>query len=188
MTLSPDSRLFIFDVESISVHGPGFAVACGVYDGTGRELLACCMHVKVTSDMADGIPKADREWVAANVTVPGDSVLCPDLPTLYAEFWSRWEDASKQFPGIILAAECMVPVESNFLRECIKARPSRKETWPYPPIDIASIMLAAGMDPMVTYPRLEHELPAHDPLADTRQSARLLAEAIRRLQPEGLPA
>ena len=41
-------------------------------------------------------------------------------------------------------------------------------------------MLCAGMDPMATYDRLPAELPRHDPLADARQSARLLVEALRR--------
>lgn len=44
--------------------------------------------------------------------------------------------------------------------------------------EIASVMLSAGMDPMAKYERQASELPAHEPLANARQSARLLAEAL----------
>ena len=47
--------------------------------------------------------------------------------------------------------------------------------------EIASFMQAADMDPMATYEREESEKPAHEPLADARQSARLLATALRSL-------
>lgn len=44
--------------------------------------------------------------------------------------------------------------------------------------DVASVRLAAGLDPLASAPRLDGELPAHDPLRDARQSARLLIEAL----------
>jgi hypothetical protein len=39
-------------------------------------------------------------------------------------------------------------------------------------------MMAAGQDPMKNHERRGDELPKHNPLADARQSARLLLEAI----------
>jgi hypothetical protein len=36
---------------------------------------------------------------------------------------------------------------------------------------------------MATYERLENEMPKHEPLADARQSARLLITALSKLQP-----
>jgi hypothetical protein len=71
------------------------------------------------------------------------------------------------------------PVEAHFLSECVADRPQERE-WqgPYPLLDVASVRLAAGLDPLATVDRLPSELPAHDPLADSRQSARLLVEAL----------
>jgi hypothetical protein len=42
-------------------------------------------------------------------------------------------------------------------------------------------MLSAGMNPLATYDRTPSELPRHNPLADARQSARLLSEALARM-------
>jgi hypothetical protein len=58
---------------------------------------------------------------------------------------------------------------------------SARQLGPYPLHEIASFMTAAGMDPMATYARLPDELPKHHPLADARQSARLLWLAVSRI-------
>jgi hypothetical protein len=50
---------------------------------------------------------------------------------------------------------------------------------PYPLVDVASVRLAAGLDPLGAYDRTAGELPVHNPLADARQSARLLLEALK---------
>ena len=75
------------------------------------------------------------------------------------------------------------PVEARFLNECIDDNmPKSKWDGPYPLHEIASFMLAAGMDPMKTYERSGLDHPAHDPLADSYLSARLLMEAYKALQ------
>jgi hypothetical protein len=80
----------------------------------------------------------------------------------------------------MLAADCAWPVEARFLAACVDDQPEQR-AWegPYPLIDIASVRLAAGLDPLATVERLPSEMPAHDPLADARQSARLLIEALK---------
>lgn len=79
-------------------------------------------------------------------------------------------------------AECQWPVEARFLLECVDDNPAA-HNWegPYPFHEIATLMLAAGMDPMAKYQRGGNELPEHEPLADTRLSVRLLVEALKRL-------
>lgn len=191
--MSPDQLFFIFDGESLGVHGTTFAVAAGIYDIRGRELQHVSMHVDVTSEMAKGVPQMDIRWVRENVTVNGDSQKCESLHAFRMNFMNLWRSAKAEHPGILMAAECNWPVEARFLIECVEECPTEfRFEGPYPFIDIASVMLAAGMDPMATYPRLADEEPAHEPLADTRQSARLLAEAIARcpnmILPAGLPS
>lgn len=81
--------------------------------------------------------------------------------------------------GELLAADCAWPVEARFLAACVDALPDeRRFAGPYPLMEISTWMMAAGQDPMKTHARLESELPQHNPLADARQSARLLMEAI----------
>lgn len=172
-----NNYFFIFDVESIGLHGEGFAVAGGVWDSSGKnhsEFLFAC-----PPDNAEG-RKDDREWIAENVA---------EMPYMFDNprdvrlaFWNQWEAAKLLFPGIVMAAECLWPVEARFICRCIEDDgTARIWSGPYPFHEIASIMLSAGMDPMETYARLESEQPPHHPMADVRLSARLLSHALQLL-------
>lgn len=164
---------FVFDVESIGLHGEGFAVAGGVYiDGAAQwEFCFCC-----PTDRAQGF-SGDRDWVSKNIPVM--EITHRDVFGLRMAFWDAWEKA--RAGGSQMAAECMWPVEARFLEDCVTDDAQRLPTAPYPCHEIASIMLSAGMDPMATYDRTPSELPKHNPLADARQSARLLAMAMEKL-------
>lgn len=177
---SHGSPFFVFDVESIGLHGQAFAVAGGVYDRDGNALHEFAYHCHL--NQADG-EFSDREWVEANVTISIDSQKMAYPKGVRERFWNEWLTAKDKWPGIAMAVECGWPVEARFLNACIDDdRGERNWSGPYPMHEIASIMLAAGMDPMATHDRLPHELPAHEPLADARQSARLLATALKSLR------
>lgn len=167
---------FIFDVESVGLHGEGFAVAGGIYiNGAAQsEFRFCCPPEEAKGD------DDDREWVKANVPVMEITHRHP--AAVREAFWSEWEKAKKRYPGITMAGECIWPVEAGFVARCIY-QDKAKRNWegPYPFHEIASFMRAAGMDPMATYERTPSEMPPHEPLADARQSARLLAEAMNKL-------
>jgi hypothetical protein len=167
---------FVFDVESIGLHGEGFAVAGGVYingEAQSEFRFSCPM------DAADGDDE-DRAWVSANVPVMEVTHRTP--VGIRDAFWTEWLNAKKRYPGIAMAGECIWPVEAGFVAQCVQHSPqTRKWEGPYPFHEIASLMLAAGMDPMATYERTESEKPAHEPLADARLSARLLATALSKL-------
>jgi hypothetical protein len=122
----------------------------------------------------------DREWVNGNV--PLMTITHRHPAGIREAFWSQWEKAKETYPGITMAGECIWPVEAGFVAACV-SQDIRARNWegPYPFHEIASIMLAAGMDPMAKYERYASELPAHEPLADARLSARLLNTALRRL-------
>lgn len=160
----------VFDVESVGLHGEGFAVGWVVIDGRGREMHSA--HYGCAPSRADGAAD-DLEWVEANCHTLKN---CQTPRQVRDEFWRAWEFAKKR--GVMLAAEVPWPVEARFLSDCIKDDPTRKWEGPYPLIDVASAVLSQGGDPMVTRERLPSELPAHNPLADARQSARLFIEAI----------
>lgn len=184
-------HFFVFDVESIGLRGEAFAVAGGVYDREGRLVGEEFRHSmdpeRAAGSLCDvGAALAEnRRWVKENI---------PKMPCTVATgyqlrrvFWLHWKGALKKYPGVVMAAECAWPVEANFLMACMADDPPMNHaTAPYPLHEIASFMEAAGMDPMATYERLPSEQPKHDPLADVRQSARLLATALRRLD-EGPP-
>lgn len=168
---------FVFDVESIGLHGEGFAVGGGVYlDGAAlSEFRFACLP-----GAASGV-KSDRDWVEKNCPYIEPTHHVP--ATVRAAFWTEWEKAKRRYPGICVAGECLWPVEANFVTECVAQDPdARRFEGPYPFHEIASYMAAAGMNPMAIYERQPSEQPAHDPLADARLSARLLAMAINKIQ------
>jgi hypothetical protein len=162
----------VFDVESIGLHGEGFAVGYVVVDGDGvlhAQALYGCPPRRATGDN-DG-----RSWVSENV---------PDLPCAFktpravrSRFWIDWWFWKQQ--GAVLVADCGWPVEARFLAAGVDDMPEDR-TWegPYPFHELASIRLAAGLDPLGSGARHNDELPEHNPLADARQSARLLITAL----------
>ncbi len=164
----------VFDVESIGLYGEGFAVGGGTYAANGRALeefeFAC------PPEVALGISD-DRKWVEANI--PELEVTHKTPVGLRASFWQELVRAKKDHKNLFIAAECCFPVETRFLGACVQDDyHSRKSQAPYPLHDIATILLSAGMDPLATYARLPDETPIHNPLKDSRQSARLLSMAL----------
>lgn len=171
-------KFFVFDVESIGLHGDAFAVAGGLYVPTyGTLQPEWEFRSAIPRDRAVG-DESDRKWVDENV--PEITETHSYALAMRMDFWTRWLEAKSR--GAVMAAECLWPVEGRFVNACINDQPeARKWDGPYPFYEIAAIMLSAGMDPMATYDREESEKPAHEPLADVRQSVRLLSTALKKL-------
>lgn len=173
--LRSNQPIFVFDVESVGLHGEGFAVGGGVWiEGIAQEsfLLAC------DPDLADG-SISDRQWV--NENVPALPWVADDPRDVRRRFWEVWEGAKRDYPGVVMAADCGWPVEARFLAACVNDDKKRGFEGPYPFHEIATVLELAGMDPLQKFPRTDFELPAHNPLADAIQSARLLTHALRLL-------
>ena len=173
-------KFFVIDVESIGLHGEGFAVGGVLCTKTGyvwerdwEFRLACPPHAARGIDGSYNHSE-DRLWVAENIPAVPYTHFTPEA--VRSEFWSLWLKAKAE--GAIMVADCGWPVEAGFLAQCIKDAPSRALEGPYPLHELASYLAAAGFDPLKTYDRLDDELPKHDPLCDARQSERLLAIAF----------
>jgi hypothetical protein len=177
----------VFDVESIGLHGEGFAVGWVIVNTAGEELDArfyACPHYKASGEeegrawVLENCPPLDQFGVNYWPPKFADGGLTTDPVWLRRLFWESWVHWKAR--GAMLAADCAWPVEARFLAACVDDQPEQR-AWegPYPLIDIASVRLAAGLDPLATVERLPSEMPAHDPLADARQSARLLIEALK---------
>ena len=165
----------VFDVESVGLHGEGFAVAWVVVDRSGRRLdegYAAC-----SPDLCAGTDES-RLWVAENV--PPLDVTSPTSQHLRNTFWRQWRRWADQ--GAQLVADCAWPVEANFLSACVRLNHIERE-WqgPYPLHDLASVLLATGADVLAVTDRQPDELPMHHPLMDARQSARQLVAALKAL-------
>lgn len=173
---------FIFDVESIGLHGEAFAVAAQVFDHQARPLpLEGGWWHHFPRDFAAGTAK-NRKWVDENVPDLGTHSL-GTMRAIRDFFWDSWQEEKERHPGIVMAAECAWPVEARFLCAVIDDEPLLREfAGPCPLHDIASIMLAAGMDPMAAYKRVTCEYPVHHPLGDVQHSAHCLAMALAELR------
>lgn len=166
----------VFDVESVGLHGEGFAVGYVVIDREGT-ILDEGRYVAPLSTAVGS--KSGRDWVSKHV--PMMDATDPSPGAVRERFWAVWRSWAAR--GAVLVADCAWPVEARFLAACVDdGEPSRRWEGPYPLHELASFMVAAGMDPMATYDRLPDE-PQHDPLGDAKQSARLLLQALGRLQP-----
>lgn len=168
---------FVFNAESIGLHGDPFAVAGGVYT-RGIEQERFCYSCP--DKMAEGNLE-DRAWVRENC--PPIPITHPSPRTLCTAFWRKWDEYKSQFPGLVAVAECQWPVEARLFHRAVELdQHARNWEGPYPLHELASFMVAAGMDPMHNYEREGKEHPAHDPLSDVRLSARLLETAMQRLE------
>lgn len=162
----------VIDVEAVGLHGEGFAVGWVLVTITGEELA--CRRLSCPPEHADGAP-SDLEWVSEHCQWDGHTHATP--AQVRQAFWLDWMDAKAR--GAVMVADCAWPVEARFLLACVRAGGGDR-TWdgPYPLHDVATARLAAGLDPLGTENRRPDEMPAHDPLADARQSARLFIEAL----------
>ena len=171
----------VFDVESIGLHGEGFAVGFVIVNSYGVEVqhgLVACHPDRAVGTLSS------REWVKANVPPLGLTSVsaCSSPREVRNHFWHQWESWKDR--GAILFADCCWPVEARFLAQCVDDNPEKREwSGPYPLHDIASVIFASGGDPSAKYGRLENELPEHNPLCDARQSARILIEALNIANP-----
>ncbi len=160
--------LMVIDVESIGLHGEGFAVAWQVATSSHADVLAQGLWACPPEAAAGSAP--DRAWVAAHLPVL--PVNCPDPSAVRQHFWADWLHWRQQ--GAWMLADCAWPVEARFLNDCIRdGAPDAGQFGPWPLLDLA---LARALWPELTtlaQQRLPDELPVHDPRADVRQTLRL---------------
>lgn len=180
-TTNVPTSFFVIDVESIGLHGQGYAVAGGIYGLDGSRSDEFCFSFPSRIAIGD---QSDRDWVRSNVPEIAET---HELPwEMYEDFWELWLAAKAK--GAVMAADCLWPVEARFVNAVVDEKPEeRKWEGPYPFVEISSYLAAAGMDPLGTYDRLEDELPKHDPLGDVRQSARLLVQAVNKIEADARP-
>lgn len=168
------THFFVFDIESIGLHGEGFAYGYVIIDRRGHHLQKGCLaanpaHARGTDE--------DRLWVAEHV-LPHLTCLPGLTPReLRDSFWDVWNDAKRNYPGILMCADVPWPVEARFLNQCVDDAPARNWEGPYPLIDVNVARFTAGMADAKAV-RFPSELPEHHPLMDAIQSARLLVEAL----------
>lgn len=180
MKLSRITHFFVFDVESIGLHGEGFAAGYVLIERDGTVVREDFFHCDPERAASAGgeLDAEDRTWVAENVPPLGLTSRLANPAAVRGALWDQWERAKEDFPAVHAAAECVWSVDTAFLTAAVLDDvDKRKWRGPHPLIDIATVIAMVGFDPIAVFPRLEGE-DAHHPLGDARQSARLLAECL----------
>jgi hypothetical protein len=122
-------NLFVFDCESISLHGSTFAVGCIVADKKGNEID----RFELLS--LEGKQKA-CDWVKQNV-IPNleDMPICEtdlELRNSFFDFYIKHKDTCNIYSDVNF------PVETNFLSAVVNDDIKNREwSMPYPLHDIA---------------------------------------------------
>lgn len=147
------TNTFIFDVESISLHGEAFAFAAAVFDQKGKMIDK--MELVATIPM-----QSASNWVRINV-IPALNMdnTCQtglELRNAFYEFYQKHK------PNSIIVADCTFPVETNFLSAVAADDPDREFEMPYPLYDIANFV-SVDVDRAAVVNR---PLRKHNPLDD----------------------
>ncbi len=168
------THLMVIDVESVGLHGEAFAVGYVVVTLNGtvlEERLFACDPSLVKGD------DEGKLWIANNVPVLDVTHSSPrEMREAFWKAWMHWSTA----PTIntVMVADCAWPVEARFLAACIDDdRHHRRWQGPFPLHEVATMLLARGIDPHEDEPRTMEEMPLHNPLKDARHSARKLIHA-----------
>lgn len=146
------SKVMTLDVESVGLHGEGFAVGWSVRNKQGQEIDSGYLGCPIVTAKGED---SDRLWVAENI--------CPHLPEpncvnpyeVRSRFWEKWISWRTHAAPY---AERGWPVEANFLSACVQDS-WRERCWtgPYPLMEVATVLEVAGLNPLQKYPRLEKD-------------------------------
>jgi hypothetical protein len=172
------THYFVFDVESIGLHGEGFAAAYAVFDLNGNELENAVFACDPQAAVGDA---TDRKWVASNVPLQIQNCATPSQ--VRAELLNAWLEWSKRGAGCF--ADCVWPVEANFLSAAIAEHvaiegEAAKWAGPYPVVDIMSLEFAHRANASQPPERNVQLLQPHDPLSDVRYSSIRLQYFVRK--------
>ena len=164
-------RIISIDAETNGLTGRAFCVAMTLSDHTG-ELDTFVRRCRIGDVVTN-------PWVAENVlpAIADVPENCPGgYPQMLADIFSTIEAWHEQGTDTAMIAHVAWPVEARLLLDVY----SGERVWngPYPLIDVASVLLAKGHDPLSVDDYLaEHGIAApegspHHPLYDARAAER----------------
>ena len=180
MNLTP-TFYFIADVESIGLHGEGFAAAYVVLDRKFNSIEFACFACSPDAATGDA---SDRNWIADMLKKLSDQnqsivLNCVTPKAVRQQLFSAWLQWREK--GASFFADCTWPVEANFLSSAMAehiAQHGEPAKWqgPYPVVDIMTLEFAAlYRNPSFVSPiRDEQQYALHHPLHDAQFSGQRL--------------
>lgn len=166
-----------FDAEANGLHGEVFAVGAVLLDPCGRLVKQFNARCPIEGTV---VP-----WVRSNVLPAlGNEVSHLTPRWMRDDFWSWLTETMAAHPKALVVVDCGWPVEAGLLSACVADDPSRAFKGPYPLHEVATLLAAAGLDPLASYG--EAVLPGqghrrHHPVYDAHVSALCARMALERL-------
>ena len=161
------NNIFMFDVESTSLHGTGFAVGAIVVNKDGTEIDRFELLSK------EGAANTN-EWVKENVLPSlSDIRICETDRELRDEFFGFY---LKHMDTSEIWSDVNFPVETNFLHAIVNDAPTERE-WlmPYPLKDVSTLIdISIDRSSECGIP----DLRKHHPLDDSLASATLILKRL----------
>lgn len=135
-------NLFFVDAETDGVYGTFLSIAVIVIDYEGNELDRHYWGINQKNLVVHS------EWVRRNVIpIMGEYEVCQDEDEILDKFWKVWEKHRQDAYAI---ADVCYPVESALFQKCVlKDEKKRGMEAPFPLLDLSSILLAKGIDPLI---------------------------------------
>lgn len=158
-------ELFFVDAETDGLYGTFLSIAVIVIDYEGNELDRHYWGINQKNLVVHS------EWVRRNVIpIMGEYEVCQDEDELLDKFWQVWKNHQKDAYAI---ADVCYPVESTLFQKCVlKDKEKRVMDGPFPLLDLSSILLAKGIDPLIDRMKLAKTKgkQMHNALADVEIS------------------
>ena len=167
LIIKMQKNILLFDVESTSLYGTGFAVGAIVVNRGGTELDRFELLSK------EGAEKAN-DWVKQNV-IPNlsDMPTCEtdkELRDAFFNFYLKHKETAEVWSDVNF------PVETNFLHAIVNDAPKEREwSMPYPLFD-ASTLVDVNIDRCAECGI--NGLRKHNPLDDSRASVYFLLKSL----------
>ena len=163
-----------FDAESDGLYGPVFAIGAVVMDDAGeiRDEFSGIAAVESVGD----------SWVQENcLPFLRDLPVYTTREALYEAFWGF---CMKYRETAVFVSDVPVPVEAGLLRACVERElPQRNFLAPFPLIDVASVLFAAGIDPHADRQQLAGmDGRRHHPLDDAICSLKAMLAVLHETQ------
>ena len=164
-----EKNLVFVDAETDGLYGGFLTVAMIATDRDGQDLERTYLGIRKEN------MKITSSWVEENVLPRlGEYEVCEDEKELLErtwEFWLRYADTSY--------AVCDVgyPVEARLFRKCVELNPEANTFLaPFPLLDISSLLLAKGYDPLMSRAEFlgeQADSRQHNALYDAEVSVRV---------------
>lgn len=171
------TTLLSIDVESNGLHGEAFAVGAVLIKADATVLDEFSGRAPIEGEI--------DKWVSKNVlpAMEGVPENYPNLAKLQAAFWAWYQPLKEQADYVMV--DNGYPVEARFLLSC-QDEDIEGRYWdhPYPLLDLASLLLQAGVKPLaVRYQFVAEEIgeqnQQHNPRWDAWVSALAAIKAWR---------